>query len=105
NLKQKKKVLSKLVQLKQELEPIDDEIYKNKDILLKLNFIEPVEENMKVMDALYSKYHYLCQVKNKLMAVADSLETEHKVVNVTQNLAAVEHFYLTILELTHTRDK
>lgn len=104
-LKQKRHIILKLTQLKQELEPTNLEINNNKNILLKLNYIETAEKNMQIIDALYSKYHYLCQLKKKLVLVADSIKTEQKVVNITQNLASIEHFYVTILELTQMQYK
>lgn len=104
-LKQKRHILLRLTQLKLELEPTEHEVNKNKNILLKLNFIEEAEKNMKIIDALYGKYHYLSQLMKKLIQVADSIKAEQKLVNITQNLALSEQFYVTILELTHMHDK
>lgn len=104
-LKRKKHILLKLTQLKQELDPTNNEINKNKNIIFKLNFIEEAEKNMNIIDALYSKYHYLCQLAKKLTLVTNSIKSEQGIVNKTQNLTSVEHFYLTILELTDVQDK
>ncbi|HHY42253.1 MAG TPA: AAA family ATPase [Thermoanaerobacterales bacterium] len=104
-LKQKRNILLKLTQLKEEFEPTNREINKNQDILLKLNFIETAEQNMKVIDGLYSKYQYLCQIKNKLMTITDSIEAEQKVINMTQNLPPVERLYTTILEFNQMQNK
>ncbi|HHV19601.1 MAG TPA: AAA family ATPase [Thermoanaerobacterales bacterium] len=98
-LKQKRLRLSKLTQLKQELEPTDYEIEKNKNALLKLNFIDMAEKNIMFIDALYSKQQYLYELMKKLTQVTDSIKGEQEVINITKNLASVEDCYLTVLEL------
>ena len=105
NLKQKRSLLLKLMQLKQELEPTEFEIKKYKDILHKLGFLETAEQNMKILDGLYSKYHYLCQLKGKMAQIADSIERESQTVKATQNLNLAENYFASALSLMQKRDR
>jgi len=105
NLKQKRNILLKLTHLKQELESTNCEIKKYNDILRKLDFVEEAEKNIKIVDVLYIKYHYLCQLMKKLTQVANSIESELKLIKATQYLTSAEYYYDSISSLIEMRDK
>ncbi|MGB4168289.1 MAG: AAA family ATPase [Tepidanaerobacteraceae bacterium] len=104
-LKQKRNILFKLTQLQQELEPTDIEIEKNKGILSKLDFIEEAEKNIRIIDALHSKYNYLCQLMKKLALAADSIKVEQELVKATKSLDSIEVYYTSILKLAQKQER
>jgi len=104
-LKQNKISLAKLIQMRQDLESVNCEIEKNKSILLKLDFIDRIENNIMLLDALYVKHQYLFELMRKLRQIIDSEKAEQDIISVTQSLTSIENSYFIILELNKTLGK
>lgn len=98
-LKQKRKYLLKLLQIRQDLGPTDYEIKDTVTILSKISFIDKVERYILMLDVLHAKYGSLYELRNRLSNITHFIKVEEQVVNMTHSLVPAEQSYFTALEL------